>query len=38
MCAFVVLCLVFRYLGLGNVSEITYFVEWDVKPQLSQST
>jgi len=35
MCAFVVLGFVFsipsQEIGLGNVSEMTYFVQWDVK-------
>ena len=37
MCAFVVLGFVFfipsQEIGLGNVSEMTCCVEWDVKPQ-----
>ena len=39
--AFVVLDLVFQYcakrLAMKNVSEMTYFMLWDVKPYLSQS-
>jgi len=43
MCAFVVLRLAFHTKPTdwpGNVSEMTQFlrVEWDVKPQLNQST
>jgi len=42
MRAFVVLGLVFfpykaKRWAWGNVSEMTYFVAWDVKPELSQS-
>jgi len=42
MCAFIALGLVLsvrsQEIGLGNVSEMTCFVEQDVKPLLNQSS